>query len=142
MRLPLLALFLISSRLFADAVALADCGNTVVTDSDTGGANAFCSTQNTFASSSVIFGPGSGHIQVFQAGARGEASATAIAVLLITGGTGIGTYKLLATGKPNADEADLGYVNVQLGDTRYYRDDTGFERGMECRSTERITWQR
>lgn len=118
MRLPVCALFLLTaSRLFGTAVASVTCGPITETNYGASFASAFCSS----ASATVSLGA----VNVSQSGGRASASIAADYTLLVTGGTGQGTFRMVTTKSLNTDPTDEGYVDITLGNARYYRDNSG-----------------
>jgi hypothetical protein len=133
MRLPFCALFLLTaSRVLATAMASAYCGSTSQIDNGSfpegpAFAGASCTAPGSLSASASVFlnGPTGASISLFQFGSYARASASDTYVLYVTGGSGIGTYHLLASESLNADVTDEGYVDVKLGGTEFALDNTG-----------------
>jgi hypothetical protein len=132
MRLPLLALFLISSRLFADAFASALCDGTLVTNSGGFSTSASCNGLSSSSASAQVgpSGRGASASAMMFTGAQFPtvqytgANAAEDLVLLVSGGTGTGTYMMLAQGSRAGDPADTEYYLVTFGDAKIYGDAT------------------
>jgi hypothetical protein len=148
MRLSVYAVFfLISSRLFATAVASASCGEgggsglsyspfpaaSVQTGNSTATAAVSCPlipklgyASVALAQSDAILNGNNASVDIFQQAAYASGSVQADYTLFVTGGSGTGRYMLQATGDYIADYVDTADFDIEFGGTQLSDHTDGF----------------